>query len=81
MGELLTPKEVMALLKISQGKLYQLIRDGVIPSVFDQGWTMIPKEELDKMLRQQLKSWEGKISALGEGLIVLPGGRAERRTE
>lgn len=80
-GELLTPQEVMAKLSMSQGKVYQMIRDGKIPSVFDQGRIMIPEEELNEMLYQQLTQFEGNPPASREKVLVLFGGGAERRKD
>jgi excisionase family DNA binding protein len=79
MSRLLTPQEVMERLSMSQGKVYQLIRKGVIPSVFDQGRIMVPEDDLNEMLYQQLEHWEGNKPALREGFLVLSGGRAGRR--
>ena len=79
--ELLTPQEVMAKLSMSQGKVYQMIRDGKIPSVFDQGRIMIPEEELNEMLYQQLTQFEGNPPASREKVLVLFGGGAERRKD
>lgn len=76
--QLLRPKEVMSRLAVSRGKVYQMIRDGVIPAVNIDGCLRVPEEALNRMIREQLSKWEGKSSASREGLHVLFGGRAER---
>lgn len=59
---LLRPKEVMVKLAVSRGKVYQMIRDGVIPAVHIGGCLRVPEEYLDMMIREQLIGWERKTA-------------------
>lgn len=76
--QLLRPKEVMIKLAVSRGKVYQMIRDGVIPAVNIDGCLRVPEESLNILIREQLAERAGKTGASIEGMRVLFGGRAER---
>lgn len=77
--QLLRPSEVMIKLAVSRGKVYQMIRDGVIPSVNIGGCLRVPVESLNALIREKLAGKAGEDGASAEGLHVLPGGQAERR--
>lgn len=76
--QLLRPKEVMIKLAMSRGKVYQMIRDGVIPSVNIDGCIRVPEDSLNILIRDQLIERAGKGNASIESMRVLFGGRAER---
>lgn len=76
--KLLRPKEVMQKLAVSKGKVYQMIRDGVIPSVNIDGCLRVPEEYLNAMIREQLAKRAGNKVMSKEELCVLRGGRAGR---
>ncbi|NMD42584.1 MAG: helix-turn-helix domain-containing protein [Firmicutes bacterium] len=75
--QLLRPKEVMIKLAVSRGKVYQMIRDGIIPSVNIDGCLRVPEESLHEFIREQLDQ-AGKTAAPAERVYVLFGGKAER---
>ncbi|HOB28821.1 MAG TPA: helix-turn-helix domain-containing protein [Bacillota bacterium] len=77
--KLLKVKDVTAKLGISRGKAYQMIRDGVIPSVNIDGCIRVPERFLDDMIYQQLLQAAGKDKTRVERINNLFGDRAERR--
>lgn len=76
--KLLRVKEVMIKLGISRGKVYQMIREGKIPSVNIDGCIRIPETLLDDMVYQQLLKGAGKDRGRVERIIDLFGDRAGR---
>ena len=77
--KLLRASEVMIKLSVSRGKVYQMIKKGVIPSVYIDGCVRVPEQAIDELICRQLKQQAGYDGAKIEDLHVLFGGRAERR--
>jgi excisionase family DNA binding protein len=78
---MLKPKEVMMKLSVSRSKVYQLIRDGIIPSVNIGGCLRVPEEALNALLRQQLFERLGLkeegLKEEGQGSIAVISGKRE----
>ncbi len=54
--EMLNTREVSALLHLSQRRIWDLCKLGVIPSIKLRGQVMIPRQAFDTWQRQQVKA-------------------------
>jgi excisionase family DNA binding protein len=53
MKELLTPADIAPQLGVTTGRIYQLIRAGIIPTVRVAGGIRIPRETWERWLAEQ----------------------------
>lgn len=74
--KLLKVSQVVDKLNMSRGKIYKMIKKGIIPSVNIDGSIRIPEHLLNQMIYRKI---EGKTSIKIENNNTLSGGKTKRR--
>jgi excisionase family DNA binding protein len=59
---LLRVKDAAILLSISPSKAYEMIKEGSLPSVVLGGSVRVPRELLEKMVRDQTRQWMPEVA-------------------